>query len=96
MGLAELLSDGKLLRKFNKIVTDRTHGTLPAVQATINHKNPSRANQQTRSGERHKIPTANLQTLQPETKRLILTDAQYTQRSRKTPAVTINSPLNAL
>ena len=71
----------KFLRKFDKIVVDipgTTH-TIQPLKTLNNAENLSPVNQRTNPEQAQDPPKAKPQTLQPETKRQILTDAQFTQ-----------------
>ena len=73
------LPNRKILRKFDKIVVDNIPGTTHTIQPSKtpnNGENLSPVNQRTNPKQAKGPPTAKLQTLQPETKRQIMTVAQ--------------------
>ena len=80
------LRNRKFLRKFDKIVVDHIPGTTHTIQplkTPNNAENLPPVNQRT-NPERAKDPsTAKQQTPQPETKRQVLTGAQFTQRPQR-------------
>ena len=76
------LRNWKFLRKFDKIAVDYVHGTTRTIQPlkTLNNaENLSPVNQRTNSEQAQDPPKAKPQTPQPETKRQVLTGAQFTQ-----------------
>ena len=86
----------KFLRKLDKIVVDHIPGTTHTIQhlkTPNNAENLSPVNQRTNPEKAKDPPTAKPQTPQLETKRQVLTGAQFTQRHPETPAVTIKVPL---
>ena len=98
------LRNRKFLRKFDKIIVDipcTTH-TIQPLKTLNNAENLSPVNQRTNPEQAQDPPKAKPQTPQPETKRRVLTGAQFTQQPPeancpifppKTPAVTIKAPL---
>ena len=90
------LRNGKFLRKFDKLVVDHIPGTTHTIQPLKipnNVENLSPVNQRTNPEPAKDPPTAKPQTPQPETKRQVLTGAEFTQRPPETQAVTIKAPL---
>ena len=79
------LRNRKSLRKFDKIVVDHIPGTTRTIQplkTVINAENLSPVNQRTNPEQAQDPPKAKPQTPQPETKRQVLTGAQFTQLPR--------------
>ena len=98
------LRNRKFLRKFDKIVVDipGTTRTIQPLKTLNNAENLSPVNQRTNPEQAQDPPKAKPQTPQPETKRQVLTGAQFTQPPAEancpifppeTPAVTIKAPL---
>ena len=82
----DTLRNRKFLRKFDKIVVDHIPGTTRTVQPlkTLNNaENLSPVNQRTNPEQAQDPPKAKPQTPQPETKRQILTGAQFTQHLQR-------------
>ena len=105
MDQAVTLRNWKFLRKFEKIVVDHISGTIRTIQPLktfYNAENLSPVNQRTNPEQSQGPPKAKPQTPQPETKRQVLTGAQFTQHPPEancpifppeTPAVKIKAPL---
>ena len=77
------LRNRKFLRKFDKIVVDYIPGTTRTIQPLKilnNAENLSPVNQRTNPERAQDPPKGKPQTPQPETKRQVLTGAQFTQR----------------
>ena len=80
------LRNRKVLRKFDKIVVDHIPGTTRTIQPlkTLNNaENLSPVNQRTNPEQAHDPPKAKPQTPQPETKRQVLTGAQFFQHPQR-------------
>ena len=90
------LRNRKFLRNFDKFLVDHILGTTHTIQLLKTPNNAailSPVNQRTNPEQAKDPATARPQTPQPETKRQVLTGAQFTQRLSETPAVTIKAPL---
>ena len=82
------LRNRNFLRKFDKMVVDHIPSTTHTIQSLKTHNNAehlSPVNQRTNLGQAKDPPTAEPQTPQPETKRQVLTGAEFTQRHPETP-----------
>ena len=80
------LRNRKFLRKFDKIVGDHIPGTTRIIQLlkTLNNaKNLSPVSQRTNPEQGQDSPKGKPQTPQPETKRQVLTGAQFTQHPQR-------------
>ena len=80
------LRNRKFLRKFDKIVGDHIPGTTRTIQLlkTLNNaKNLSPVSQRTNPEQAQDPPKGKPQTPQPETKRQVLTGAQFTQHPQR-------------
>ena len=80
------LRNRKFLRKFDKIVVDHIPGTTRNIQLLKplnNAENLSPVNQRTNPEQAQDPPKAKPQTPQQETKRQVLTGAQFTQHPQR-------------